>query len=114
MKAGGAGEMPLAITEFGWSSSRRALSSLGGSPRRQARHVTRAYRIFSRRPGWKVSEALWFSLHDIGSAAPNCGFCTTSGLLRANGDPKAAWGAFKRSIRELEEEPGDYDPGATP
>lgn len=110
MNAGGADAMPLALTEFGWSSSRRVISSQAGTPKRQARHVTDAYRTFARNKSWNLSEALWYSLRDSRNPPKACGFCTTSGLLRAGGKPKPAWKAFKRSIRKLESTETGYDP----
>ena len=110
MLEGGAGDKQLAITEFGWSSSRHAIKSVAGTPKSQARHVRKAYRLFARNKGWNLSEALWYSLRDTKAVIPGCGFCSTSGLLRANGDPKPAWGALKRLIRrqEAESAPDDY------
>ncbi|MFN8150038.1 MAG: beta-galactosidase [Solirubrobacterales bacterium] len=98
MSAYGEGATPLAVTEIGWGSSREAVTTLAGTPRTQAELLTKMYRRFAHRRAYRISEVLWYALRDLPQEADGCGFCSSSGLLRADGDAKPAWTAFKRSM----------------
>lgn len=104
----GDAEVPLAVTEIGWGSSRRAVTTLAGTPSSQAKLLRAAYRRFARRSTYRISEVLWYALRDLPREAPGCGFCSSSGLLRANGRAKPAWLAFRQAIQRGESavEPG--------
>jgi hypothetical protein len=96
MKRNGDRRADLRITEFGWGSARHGNLNLGRKG--QARMLTKAFRLFeNNKRSWNLKGAVWFSFQDNPDGA--CSFCATSGLFKANRDPKPSWGAFKRAAR---------------
>lgn len=95
MASAGARRKPLAVTELGWSSSRLSVPTLAGTAQSQARKLKASFRRLAGTKQWRISEILWYSLRDTPSEPDNCGFCTSSGLLRTGGAPKPAWIAFR-------------------
>ncbi len=90
------GGAKLRITELGWGSARHG--NLNAGRRGQARMLKKAFRLFEReRRAWNIRGVNWFSWRDNPEGA--CSFCQSSGLLKANRDPKLSWSAFKQVAR---------------
>ena len=86
----------MRVTEFGWGSARHG--NLNKGRKGQARMLTKAFRLFEgNKRSWNLRGVNWFSFQDNADGA--CSFCPTSGLFKANRDPKPSWGAFKRAAR---------------
>jgi hypothetical protein len=101
MAQAGYGGLPLAVTEIGWGSNRSAGRTAAGSLRAQARNLREVYSDLASRRSFQVSQVFWFSWRDLPAEISGCGFCASSGLLRANGRPKPALDAFAASARQL-------------
>jgi hypothetical protein len=91
MRQRGDGRTGLWITEIGWGSARDTAFEKG--PRGQARELRRAFRILKAgRRAWRVRRVFWFSWDDVNGS---CSFCDSTGLIRRNGRPKPAYGAYR-------------------
>jgi hypothetical protein len=100
MRSANDSRTPLAITEVGWASGGPPTPLVVGR-QRQARLLRRTYRLFDRRhPGWRVSDVQWYAWQDSLAVEAFCGFCRHAGLFDLAGEPKPAWPAYRRAIRE--------------
>jgi hypothetical protein len=88
----------IRVTELGWGSARGNHSLLKG-PQGQARMLRQSFRMLKRprnRNRWNIRGLHWFSWQD-GRAA--CVFCTSSGLVTANRQPKPSYQAFRQNAQ---------------
>jgi polysaccharide biosynthesis protein PslG len=99
MEAGGAGRKPLIVTEFGVASQGFFPSAFVEGEAGQAEFLRAAYaRLIAMRHRWRIAGAYWFTWRDEADPDPHCGFCQGAGLLRLDGAPKPAWGAYRRLV----------------
>jgi Glycosyl hydrolase catalytic core len=99
MKRHGDGGTQVWITEFGFGSA-RANGDLNKGPRGQARMLTKTFKLFRKeRHHWRVHGVVWFQWRDPPHHNPDCTFCSSSGLLHSNFQPKPALRAFKHFTR---------------
>lgn len=80
---------PVLITELGWTTSASIHRPGHVSEVQQAAHLREALGALARHP--RVNVAIWFNMQD------NVEW--PSGLLRADGTEKPAWGALTRALR---------------
>jgi hypothetical protein len=96
MRRTGVAKKELWITEVGWGSdppvpNRPLIKGEQG----QKELLERSFRLLADRArGWNLAGVLWYSWRDPGYGYEDCSFCSSAGLLRANGNPKPAWSAF--------------------
>ncbi len=97
MVAGGAGDKPLIVTEFGVASRGDLPSAFVEGEEGQARFLRDAYgRLLAMRHRWHLAGAYWYTWQDEAKADRSCSFCQGAGLLRLNGTAKPAWFAYQR------------------
>jgi len=89
---------PVSITEVGWGSARKGFLDVG-SPQKQARQVTSAYRYFIS--NWRklnLRSVYWFAWKDKPRSEESCNFCYSTGLFKAGKGLKAkpAWRSMVR------------------
>ena len=89
----------LYIGETGWASAGPPQSFLVKTKARQARLLTRAYRLFlDKRREWKIKGTFWFTWRDY-TGAEICGWCPKAGLLNVRSQLKPSGQAFEALIR---------------
>jgi hypothetical protein len=99
MVAGGAGRVPLIVTEFGVASQGDFPSAFVVGELGQAEFLRRAYhRLLAMRHRWHVVGAYWYTWQDEAAADPHCSFCQGAGLLRLDGTAKPAWRAYRQMV----------------
>ena len=99
MVAGGAGDKPLLVTEFGVASHGDYPSAFVEGEEGQARFLRDAYeRLLAMRHRWRITGAYWYTWQDEAQADPHCGFCQGAGLLRLNGTAKPAWFVYQHLV----------------
>lgn len=94
LKAGGDPNVPLWITELGWSSKpKSAGNSFAKGTAGQATQLKGAFSLLrSNRAKWHIQRVYWFSITDQTGV---CNFCDGSGLFAGPGfTPKPAWRAY--------------------
>jgi hypothetical protein len=97
MVAGGAGDKPLLVTEFGVASHGDYPSAFVEGEEGQARFLRAAYsRLLAMRHRWHIAGAYWYTWQDEARADRHCAFCQGAGLLRLDGTAKPAWFAYQR------------------
>jgi hypothetical protein len=97
--SGGAGAVPLIVTEIGVASAGSYPSAFVVGPLGQAEFLRAAYaRLLEMRHRWRVAGAYWFSWRDKVEPDPHCSFCQGAGLLEIGGRPKPAWTAFRQTV----------------
>ena len=91
----------LAVTEIGWASDGERPRPLVVGPRLQAILLQRSFALLSRRDtGWHISDIQWYAWQDSHAIEDGCVFCEYAGLFDSFGQPKPAWGAFRRAVRD--------------
>jgi hypothetical protein len=96
MRQGGVGKKPLWVSELGWGSAppvdnRPLIKGIEG----QKTLLEQSFQMLTDSRGrWKLAGVIWYSFRDPGIDYANCPFCSSSGLLEGNGDPKPAWFSF--------------------
>ena len=91
----------LAVTEIGWASDGERPRPLVVGPRLQAILLQRSFALLSRRDtGWHISDIQWYAWQDSHAIEDDCVFCEYAGLFDSLGQPKPAWGAFRRAVRD--------------
>jgi hypothetical protein len=98
----GLGRLQIAVTEAGWGSAGPPGYPPSGTPRSQARMVTDFFETLIDHRRWRVRWAYWYSWRDLRTEPGHCGFCTITGLLEADGTPKPALDAFRKSVLAAE------------
>lgn len=95
LKAAGAAEDPIYVTEIGWASG-GGKHPLNRGLRGQADMVRSALTFFTeKRESLNIANVDVFAWRDAAPGAPQCQWCAKSGLLRYEGRrPKPAWHAF--------------------
>jgi hypothetical protein len=85
-------ETPIWVTELGWGTSDTGKGRLVATVAGQAQRLDEAFGLLlGRREEWNVARVLWYSWRD----APGvCGWCSSSGLLEADGSARPAWASF--------------------
>ncbi len=100
MVAGGAGDKPLIVTEFGVASHGDYPSAFVRGESGEATFLRDAYaRLLQMRHRWHIAGAYWYTWQDEANADPNCAFCQGAGLLDLAGTPKTAWTAYRQIVR---------------
>lgn len=96
MRKGGLGNKPLWITEIGWGSAtpqgdQPLVKGVAG----QRKLLEQSFQLLeAKRAQWKLAGSVWYSWRDPGFELELCPFCSSAGLLDADGNPKPAWLAF--------------------
>ncbi len=90
---------PLAITEIGWSSGTNRVPLVVG-PAKQAKLLTRSFRMFENRK-LRISDADWYAWKDTTAVVSHCSFCAEAGLFDLQGNPKASWTAYRRAVKRF-------------
>jgi hypothetical protein len=96
MMKNGDGAMPLWITELGWGSAPPDQFEQNKGVQGQKRLLTQSFTFLLHvHERWHVDRVYWFEWRDPSpSAHLPCGFCSSSGLLRNDREPKPAYDAF--------------------
>jgi polysaccharide biosynthesis protein PslG len=96
MKRHGDKRTQVWITELGYGSDRfnhHLNFGLAG----QAKMLRKTFHLLlDRRNRWKVRGVVWYDWRDPPVKNPDCSFCSSAGLLRADSSGKPAFGAYKR------------------
>lgn len=99
MARAGAGHTPLLLTEVGVASGGQRRSPFNRGRRGQARFLEGTFkRLVAERRRWRIGGVYWFTWQDGTADDPTCIFCEYAGLFDADGQPKPAWGALRRSL----------------
>jgi hypothetical protein len=119
-KTGVAGKR-LWISEVGWGSDPPVANRpLIKGEEGQKELLEDSFALLAQRSGrWNLEGVLWYSWRDPGYGYENCPFCSSSGLLKENGNPKPSWNSFVRITGGQPEAPSDpapppSDPGQPP
>jgi hypothetical protein len=95
MKRHGDKRTKVWITEFGYGSDPRN-GRLNFGLTGQARMLRKTFNLFlDKHKRWKVRGVVWYDWRDPPTKNPDCSFCSSSGLLRSNFQPKPSFTAFK-------------------
>jgi GH35 family endo-1,4-beta-xylanase len=95
----GYGHAPLAVTEIGWASDGERPRPLVVGPQMQAELLRRSFAVMSRpATGWRIRDVEWYAWQDSRAVEDQCVFCPYAGLFDSAGEPKPAWGAFRRAV----------------
>jgi hypothetical protein len=95
MKRHGDKHAQVWITEFGYGSGKRN-GRLNFGLKGQARMLKRSFRLMlHKRKRWNLHGVIWYDWRDPAIRNPDCSFCSTAGLLRANFRAKPALRAFE-------------------
>jgi hypothetical protein len=115
MRRSGVAKKELWITEVGWGSDPPVANRpLIKGEQGQKRLLEQSFKLLAaHRGGWNLAGVLWYSWRDPGYGYANCPFCSSSGLLKENGNPKPAWHAFV-DITGGKPEPPDEEPPPPP
>lgn len=90
----------LLVTEIGVASWGTFSSDFVRGDAGQARFLASAFeRLLAMRARWRLAGVDWFTWRDETTPDRRCSFCQGAGLLDADGKPKPAWWALKRTIR---------------
>jgi polysaccharide biosynthesis protein PslG len=116
MKQGGVRGKQLWVSEIGWGSdppvaNRPLIKGVEG----QRRMLEQSFKLLTRKQGaWKLAGAMWYSWRDPGIDYGNCPFCSSSGLLRQNGDAKPSWHEFVKATGGSDAPPPPPEPPPPP
>jgi hypothetical protein len=112
MRRAGVAKKKLWITEVGWGSDPPVANRpLIKGEQGQKELLERSFGLLADRRGtWNLAGALWYSWRDPGYGYENCPFCSSSGLLKENGNPKPAWNSFVRITGGQPNAPPDEEP----
>lgn len=116
MRRGGAAKKPLWISEIGWGSAPPGDDRpLVKGEQGQRDLLMESFELLAaQRSAWKLAGVLWYSWRDPSYGYPNCTFCSSAGLLTADGDPKPAWHAFVDITHGQAEPPSPSEPSPPP
>jgi polysaccharide biosynthesis protein PslG len=98
MRKAGVAKKKLWISEVGWGSdppvpNRPLIKGEQG----QKELLEESFDLLAAgSDSWNLAGVLWYSWRDPGYGYENCPFCSSSGLLKENGNPKPAWHSFVR------------------
>ena len=112
MRQGGVRGKGLWISEIGWGSdppqaNRPLIKGIEG----QREMLEQSFNLMTaKHAAWNLQGAMWYSWRDPGISYANCPFCSSSGLLKENGDPKPAWHAFVQATGGTDTEPEPEPP----
>jgi hypothetical protein len=89
------GKTQVWLTELGFGSA-PANHHLNFGVRGQAKMLRKAFSlILDRRRRWHVHGVVWYDWRDPAERNPDCSFCSTAGLLRADSSAKPSFHAFE-------------------
>jgi len=89
---------PIWVTEIGWGSGKGSPNPLIVSAAKQRRNLRDSFRMMlKKRRKLDIAKAVWYQWRDGLDAV--CGWCNTSGLLRANGNEKPLLDEFAAIAR---------------
>jgi hypothetical protein len=101
MAAARLGKLPLLVTELGVASWGSYPSAFVEGSVGQADFLQGAYRrLLQMRRRWHIAGVDWYTWRDQSLADPTCSFCQGAGLLGLDGKPKAAWWAYRRTVKD--------------
>jgi hypothetical protein len=91
-------DMPLQVTELGWSSSKSDRFYFFKGPKGQARMLKKSFKlIISKQRRWNIQRVTWFSWRDVHSTTfPGCVFCGRFGLLKEDLTRKPAYFEYRK------------------
>jgi hypothetical protein len=52
-------------------------------------------------PRLRISDADWYAWKDTATITAHCSFCAEAGLFDLQGNPKLAWGAYRKAARRF-------------
>ncbi len=94
------GDLPLYVTEIGWSSQKPNGNIFFKGLKGQAKMTRKALALLIRNQRqWHLKRVLWFTWSDLTQQetySSGCGFCRETGLVDANLKPKPALKSWRR------------------
>ena len=119
MRKAGLKKKELWVTEVGWGSDPPVANRpLIKGEQGQKELLQNSFQLMALNSDrWNLAGVLWYSWRDPGYGYENCPFCSSSGLLKENGNPKPSWNAFVDITGGQPEAPpdsGSPDPGGAP
>lgn len=95
------GRLPLLVSEIGVASWGDYPSAFVAGPGGQADFLATAYaRLLEMRRRWRIVGVDWFTWRDQRQIDRFCSFCQGAGLIGLDGEPKPAWRAYRRAVKE--------------
>ena len=119
MRKAGVAKKELWVSEVGWGSdppvpNRPLIKGEQG----QKELLEDSFGLLARSSeAWNLAGVLWYSWRDPGYGYEDCPFCSSSGLLKENGNPKPSWHSFVRITGGQPQAPPSQpptDPGSPP
>jgi hypothetical protein len=97
----GADEIPLQVTELGWSSGVHDPFFFFKGPKGQARMLRKSFALMvDKRKKWQIERIIWFSWRDVGRGdAKGCVYCQKFGLLRQDLSRKPSYKVFRKLLK---------------
>lgn len=97
----GATEVPIQVTELGWSSGVHDPFFFFKGPKGQARMLRKSFELMlDKRTKWNIERIIWFSWRDVSRGdAPGCVYCQKFGLLREDLSRKPSYTAFRKLVK---------------
>ena len=116
MRRAGVAKKQLWITEVGWGSDPPVANRplIKGEDGQKELLEDSFDLLASNSDSWNLAGVLWYSWRDPGYGYENCPFCSSSGLLKENGNPKPSWNSFVRITGGQPEAPPDPSPPSDP
>jgi GH35 family endo-1,4-beta-xylanase len=97
----GAADVPLQVTELGWSSGVHDAFFFFKGPKGQARMLRKSFGLMlDKRKKWNLERIIWFSWRDVSKEEQKgCIYCMKFGLLREDLSRKPSYTAFRRIVK---------------
>jgi hypothetical protein len=97
MRQHGDAHKQLWITEVGWGSAKHDRYGFDKGKKGQKRMLKKSFNLFrQKRHSWNIGHVFWYQFRDPKRGPGGCSFCSSSGLLTHNYQPKPAYQAFKK------------------
>ena len=98
----GAADLPIQVTELGWSSGKSDSFFFFKGVKGQAKMLRRSFKmILRKRKQWDIQRAIWFSWRDVARGeAKGCVYCEKFGLLREDLSRKPSYKQFRKLLRK--------------
>ena len=112
MRKAGVGKKKLWISEVGWGSDPPVANRpLIKGEEGQKELLEQSFSLLAQHSGsWNLAGVLWYSWRDPGYGYENCPFCSSSGLLKENGNAKPSWNSLVRITGGQPEAPSGTQP----
>jgi hypothetical protein len=116
MRKAGVAKKKLWISEVGWGSDPPVANRpLIKGEQGQKELLENSFELLAANSDtWNLAGVLWYSWRDPGFGYENCPFCSSSGLLKENGNPKPAWTSFVNITGGKPEAPPEAPPPGDP